>query len=294
MRSSPAGEWSGFPASASLRRWMHYHHHPSSQPISLEQRRPRSRGTRQSSQLETDKRSIRTPMARERNQHTRARLGPDSYRPYDGIARWRLVMSIALPLVVLVLFVIAPAWNGGPALSRWGRFASPGPLIRSHAAWESRCEVCHLPFSPVARSKVSDQKCQVCHDRRPHHKSQMITGVPACGSCHSDHRGRETSLVRMDDSSCIQCHRALAPSRNGDAGPLTIATSVTRFDGNPAHHPEFRWLRQGLTGDPGQVIFNHKLHLAHGLTSGPEGKPFTFEQLPEAAPTDTVGSSGKM
>jgi hypothetical protein len=222
-------------------------------------------------------------MARERTQQSRARLGPDSYQRSDGIARWRSVMSIAMPLIVLVLFVVAPAWNGGPALSRWGRFASPGPLVRSHAVWESKCDVCHLPFTSVDRSKVSDQKCQICHDGPPHHTSALTTGVPPCGSCHSDHRGRETSLARMDDSSCIQCHGALTTFRMGDAGPLTFAASVTRFDGNPAHHPEFRWLSNVLMGDPGQVIFNHKLHLAHGLTSGPEVKPFTFAQLPEAA-----------
>ena len=222
-------------------------------------------------------------MARERNQQSRARLGPDSYRRSDGIARWRLVMSIGMPLMVLVLFVIAPAWNRSPAFSRWGRFASPGPLMRSHAVWESQCEVCHLPFTSVDRSKVSDQKCLVCHDGRPHHASQLSSGVPPCGSCHNDHRGRETSLVRMDDSYCIHCHRALTAFRKGDAGALRFAASVTRFDGNPDHHPEFRWLSKGLMGDPSQVIFNHKLHLAHGLNSGPEVKPFTFAQLPETA-----------
>jgi predicted CXXCH cytochrome family protein len=190
-------------------------------------------------------------MARERDQQSRARLGPDSYRRSDGIARRRLVTSIGMPLMVLVLFVIAPAWNRNPALSRWGRFASPGPLMRSHAVWESQCEVCHLPFTSVDRSKVSDQKCQACHDGPPHHASQLTTGVPPCGSCHSDHSGREISLVRIDDSACIQCHVALTSFRKGDAGPLTIAASVTRFDGNPVHHPEFRWLNRALMGDPG-------------------------------------------
>jgi predicted CXXCH cytochrome family protein len=190
-------------------------------------------------------------MARERNQQSRARLGPDSYHRSDGIARWRLVMSIGMPLMVLVLFVIVPAWNRNPALSRWGRFASPGPLMRSHAVLESQCEVCHLPFTLVDRSKVSDQKCQACHDGPPHHVSQLTTGVPPCGSCHSDHSGREISLVRIDDSACIQCHVGLTTFRKGDAGPLRIAASVTRFDGNPVHHPEFRWLSRALMGDPG-------------------------------------------
>ena len=190
-------------------------------------------------------------------------------------------MSIAMPLVVLVLFAMAPAWNRGPTLSRWGRYASPGPLTRSHAVWESRCDACHLPFTSVGRSQVSDRKCQACHDGPPHHAAQLASGVPPCGSCHSDHHGRETTLVRMDDSFCTQCHRALTKYRKANAGPLKFAASVTHFDGNPDHHSEVRWLRGG-NGDPGRVAFNHKLHVARGVTLEPQGKPFTYAQLPEA------------
>jgi hypothetical protein len=83
-------------------------------------------------------------------------------------------------------------------------------------------------------------------------------------------------MVRLEEESCVGCHRGLQGSP-----PLKFEARIARYDASksPDNHPEFRPLRPGEKGDPGLIIFNHKLHLSTGLTLTPDGKPFVLAQL---------------
>jgi hypothetical protein len=107
------------------------------------------------------------------------------------------------------------------------QFFSPGELAQSHAALEGdeRCNDCHS-----AGSRVSNDKCMACHQdvglsvrqKKGLHGRKFI--AQPCGNCHSDHRGREHTLVRWNPKTfdhdetgwqlegahrrldCLKCH----------------------------------------------------------------------------------------
>src|SRR6185295_4227375 len=87
---------------------------------------------------------------------------------------------------------------------------SSGPVSRAHAVFENSCKLCHVDNF----SSVSDKACQQCHDG-PSHPAKVIdtakiTNLPACTTCHSEHRGRDLAMVV--DGNCVACHSSL-PSR---------------------------------------------------------------------------------
>jgi predicted CXXCH cytochrome family protein len=228
-----------------------------------------------------------------KQRQTRIELG--YYKRPDGLARLRRRM-VLLALALAGLWIgLAPLWDGARSgrfrFFEWNRLASPGPVARVHSAWESRCEACHVPFQPMngsrwsplpsVETRVSDRQCQACHAGPPHHASAIAERVAACAECHRDHRGVEASLVRIEDAACTRCHSNLEEHRSVTASALSppVASAVTHFDANPAHHPEFRARSEK---DPGQLRFNHALHMAKGFTLEKGGKAFTFAQIAEA------------
>jgi hypothetical protein len=74
--------------------------------------------------------------------------------------------------------------------------ASPGPLARSHADLDNRCEACHVPFKGIPESA-----CLACHqpigkriaDKKGPHAGYLAEGKK-CASCHGDHKGRNHVL----------------------------------------------------------------------------------------------------
>jgi hypothetical protein len=79
---------------------------------------------------------------------------------------------------------------------------SPGDLASPHSKLEgiSNCTQCH-----VLGSKVSSEKCLVCHTEikertsinKGYHSSSEIKGKE-CIACHSDHHGKNFQLLRFD------------------------------------------------------------------------------------------------
>ena len=79
---------------------------------------------------------------------------------------------------------------------------SPGDLSNHHSSLEgiSNCTKCH-----VLGDKVSDAKCLACHTEiqsriasgKGYHSSANVKGN-ACFSCHSEHNGKESKLIRFD------------------------------------------------------------------------------------------------
>ena len=231
----------------------------------------------------------------ETGKRRQSRIELGYYKEPDAIGRWRARIIVLAIVLAGLWFGLAPIVDRGaafaPRLFEWDRLASPGPLARVHATWESRCEACHDPFRSVtgkrwtsggsADTHVSDVQCQACHAAAPHHPARIAGEVSGCAACHHDHRGREVSLVRMDDTQCTTCHADLRSHRAPIASleQPVVPNSVTHFDRDPAHHPEFAAIGRA---DPGRLRFNHALHQTRGFTHEPGGKPFTFGQIAES------------
>jgi hypothetical protein len=242
-------------------------------------------------------------MPLETGKQRRSRIELDYYKRRDALARWKIGLGLGAAALALGWIALAPLLSSGRGarveLFQWSRLASPGPVARAHALWESNCESCHTPFQPINGSRwsplnarnphASDAKCQACHAGPEHHATQRQSEVAACAGCHTDHKGREASLTMLDDAVCTSCHADLDAHVDGGAVQDTLAQRlqkirrstmrvVTRFD--DANHPEFFRPRSGID-DLGHLRFNHALHLAPGLTRVPGGAPFTLGQLSE-------------
>ncbi|HTZ95057.1 MAG TPA: hypothetical protein VMB18_01585 [Terriglobales bacterium] len=172
-------------------------------------------------------------------------------RPHP-FRRWRLWLSVAIPVVALGWFVAQRATGQ--------KVYSSGPLSFSHAVLGKRCEVCHVTQAAVFRNEVTDAACLKCHDAPAHHP-QQATFTPSCGSCHLEHKG-SVRLASTIDASCTQCHGDL----HSKTGTVQYVRNINNFD---HQHPEFSPLRPGAT-DPGQVKLNHYAHLRPNL-AGPNG-----------------------
>jgi hypothetical protein len=172
-------------------------------------------------------------------------------RPHP-FRRWRLWLSVAIPVVALGWFVAQRATGQ--------KVYSSGPLSFSHAVLGKRCEVCHVTQAAVFRNEVTDTACLKCHDAPAHHP-EKATFTPTCGSCHLEHKG-SVRLASTVDSSCTQCHGDL----HTKSGTVQYVRDIENFDHD---HPEFAPLRAGAV-DPGRIKLNHYAHLRPNL-AGPNG-----------------------
>lgn len=169
----------------------------------------------------------------------------------DLFRKWRLWLSLALP-VIAVIWVLISRTSGNQNIY------SKGSLSASHAVLTKNCKVCHVRGTNF-RAHVPDTACLGCHDAPAH--SQWQTFAPACSSCHVEHEGR-TRLAETADVGCAQCHADL---HTKDGAP-PIDSHVSNFD---TRHPEFAALRDGRL-DQGTVNLNHFAHLQSTIR-GPRG-----------------------
>jgi hypothetical protein len=211
-----------------------------------------------------------------------SRIPLDYHHGWDIVSRLKWFGAGAAVLATAVYF--AWGWSSSRAATRY----SHGELAVAHAAWETQCEVCHVPFQPIRSDSAagiwtalnaSDQRCQGCHAGPAHHHRQIAAEVGSCASCHHDHQGRLADLSRVSDQSCLRCHEQIAKHvaqehvvQAPGAEPTKLA-NVTVF---PGDHPDFR----SLKSDPGKLKFTHQRHVARGLISAPPSQtkeqPFTF------------------
>lgn len=203
-----------------------------------------------------------------------SRIPLDYYKHPDPLVRRKRLLTLVAGVVsVAWIFSLLPfAESRGPlGMSRF----SHGSVASAHASFESDCSACHVNFGLFASKHSSDQKCQNCHlagDLATHHASQKVDLTPNCGTCHSDHHGREFSLTRIGDTGCTDCHKDLSASMDGS--PHGFANVVTSF---ATEHPGFRDLDKG---DPGKLKFNHKYHMTPGIVLAEGGKAFTLGDIP--------------
>ena len=174
------------------------------------------------------------------------------YKKVFPIPRWRTLLSRGFLLVGLV-------WIAWYALARNSTIYSSGPLTKAHSTLGRDCGSCHNQGQGIAKT-VTDPKCLSCHDGPVHSVRQVST--PACSSCHLEHRGTQT-LLDSSNEACVNCHSNLQVT----SGTPTVAVAIKSFtDG----HPEFS---SATAKDPGQIKFNHKVHLKkqlRGLTGNVE------------------------
>ncbi len=214
-----------------------------------------------------------------------ARILPDYYRRADRLQRGKLLLAAAaLPLAIAYC-----AWGALRPETHY----SPGPLTAVHATWDDQCQACHTSFKPIRDDALTTtrhsadlltEKCGSCHRGPGHHAVQKPDEVAGCASCHIDHRGRDASLLLMNDRNCTRCHDALSlhatqPLKPIESDSRWSAEHITQFDAD--HHPHFRSART----DPGQLKFSHWRHLAPGLNLGAGDRllPKKWENL---APAD--------
>jgi hypothetical protein len=216
------------------------------------------------------------------------RIEFDYFRRADPIALARYWLSGAAVVGVL-------GWLLWSAPARTKALATHGVLQRRHAALDTECEACHAPFRPIDGSSwvarfvpdphASDRRCNDCHARdAPDHRAGAVTHPGSCAGCHSDHRGRDVSLVSRSDQQCTRCHASAGELRRHSTATAALAGPVSGFDADPGHHPEFGLFRKkGPLADPGKVEFNHAQHMAPGMRTAPGGRPLlTLVQLAPA------------
>jgi hypothetical protein len=204
------------------------------------------------------------------------RIPLDYYKRPDLLSRWK-GRFVVLALVAAIGGVSAASLLRS---DQGAAFVSRGPVAAVHATWDDNCEACHTSFRPISGEAWlghaltpgpgSSAKCTTCHAGPPHHAAEKPGDVADCAACHHEHRGRDTSLVRVADDDCTRCHANLAA--HTQKSQPEFAAAVTRFDED--HHPEFKLAAPG----PGNLKFNHKQHLAAGLDC-----KFTLAQIDPTA-----------
>ncbi len=98
----------------------------------------------------------------------------------------------------------------------------PGKLAEAHAKLESQCESCHKRFDKGAQRRLcldchKDVAADVTAGRGYHGRAPEAKGKD-CRTCHTDHKGREAKMVRLDEAHFDHAQTDF-PLREGHAKP---------------------------------------------------------------------------
>jgi len=251
------------------------------------------------------------PTNRETGKDRWKRVPKDYFKKPDRLQRTRLRLSL-LALVLSLGYVAAGLGRSGgrDGSSTDGNSlrANHGDLARVHAAWENRCEACHVPFEPIdgrgllasattAPGRSGDTLCMSCHAGPAHHAAAIPSEVKACAGCHRDHQGRDFSMVRLDDNECTGCHSALHAHTNVDVKPKggrEYMVRILAFDSG--NHPPFRsehadYADPSAPVDRGKLKFNHARHMSPGIIRQPGDRPYTVGDIPVASEQPRYGKT---
>lgn len=139
--------------------------------------------------------------------------------------------------VVALSFLEVPGARAADVLDR---LMLPGDLNKKHEKLEENCKNCHVAFAKKAQSKL----CRDCHkpiaqqllQRKNYHGKDPQVRSSACYECHSEHKGRNSSLTTFDRDTfnhdfteypllgghkkvvCASCHKAGAKYAAAPAG----------------------------------------------------------------------------
>ncbi|HBN76480.1 MAG TPA: hypothetical protein DD473_11810 [Planctomycetaceae bacterium] len=231
------------------------------------------------------------------------RIPPDYYRRSDSIRKWRHFLLAISVLLVGAITLLSVDWSGvrsnglqGSTLVKWA--TNHGEISQAHAAWENQCEVCHEPFNPIRDQHAgsffnsfagtqfkTEARCTSCHQESLGHVCQhSIIDQQGCASCHHEHRGRNHNITDVRNKNCTKCHQDLEKAMAG-IEPNASCSKMPHANGwqsiehfSTESHPQFVSLEDG---DPGNIKFNHRLHLAYGQGLGEKGGEILAEIDPE-------------
>ena len=152
------------------------------------------------------------------------------FRHARGLKRWRVLLSIAVPLVALV-------WVSAVAVAGGRKVYSAGPVSIAHGFAEMKCEVCHSGANATAgfRAHTTEQACLTCHDAPAH--AVNMTAPPACSTCHREHRGR-VAIARTSDGFCASCHADLKTTHGDPKVARAVSAFPTNIPSSPSSRPE--------------------------------------------------------
>lgn len=168
--------------------------------------------------------------------------------------RARIWLCVLVPL-------LAVGWIASRGFTRDSRVYSSGRMSGAHAVLERQCAACHVEKAGEFSSKAADSGCLACHDGPMHHENEVARAVPACATCHMEHRGRVV-LSAASNQSCAECHGNLKVA----SGQLHYASNIESLEDG---HPEFAALRNGAK-DRGTILLNHAIHMKP-IRQGPNG-----------------------
>jgi hypothetical protein len=243
-------------------------------------------------------------MMKETGKGRKSRIELGYYRTPDRLLRLRRLLWV-LAIIATAGFLLAAGFTDRSATPHsWSivprRIASKGPVAEPHAMWDANCDACHKDFSSInstrwapsllGGSTAESSKCKNCHAGPVHHISQKSEEVPACAECHRDHRGRDASLLDVDNSTCTACHQNLPGHRTDAAQSVIVARgerkgeAVSEF--HKDHHPDLSDSWKLKSAKPERIKFNHKRHLTPGMPLqedvGKDRAKFTYGDLSTA------------
>jgi predicted CXXCH cytochrome family protein len=209
-----------------------------------------------------------------------AAVPTDAYRRTGFLEQWRFWVPLLAVVLIATWRTLDHVWPAVPG-PEWH---SPGQLAWAHALWDNDCNACHQPFTPASSAnwlgrtaglvQATEAQCKACHAGAEHHQAENASLRPGCTSCHREHQGRDSLLVRVANSHCVGCHQNLQACLAPNA--VTTFLDVSGF--SEQDHPEFQVLRKKVA-DPGKLKFNHKRHMMPGMRLTEDGEPFTVGMI---------------
>ena len=120
-----------------------------------------------------------------------------------------MTRRVVLPCLAVVCMVISILMSTSlhtaeaSELEKW--LIMPGPVVLSHAETESACENCHDPLS----DKPQFELCVGCHTavgddlkgKHGFHGRLPEAQQSECADCHTDHEGRDMTIVNLDETT---------------------------------------------------------------------------------------------
>ena len=250
------------------------------------------------------------PMKRETGKDRWRRVPKDYFRTRDPIQKAKLRLSALACVLAVGWWAVGVDWSGRKTSTTDANSlrANHGTLATVHAAWDNKCDACHVPFEPIkgrglfsskssTSGRSSDQLCMSCHAGPPHHSTMIGSEVKGCAACHRDHQGRDFSLVRLDDADCTTCHRSLEGHIASGTKPAgsRVFGNVAAFNArdHPAFTPEAAdYAKDRPPIDRSKLKFNHALHMTPGLVRDLEETPYTMDRVPIASERARYRKSG--
>jgi len=136
----------------------------------------------------------------------------------------------------LLILLVAP---GLRTMSRWERFAEPGPLSAAHSFLKDDCSSCHVPVRGV--------------------------DVTRCISCHANETAllqRQPSAFHASIGDCVDCHR----EHDGDRGLRS------GMDHQALARIGLRQLAGAPEGSDAQLLYSHVIVHGPVAAGGPPGE----------------------